>query len=224
MGVAVLITFQIAFGEFCPRSGHLGTTRAPGVQQLTPQIASRRSRCTIIQTGPCIEGATLAPTPTVMNTSPRRAFPLRVTDVPMSAKPSHIWRTLRIMQRADTSYAAILNYGAFKDTQLTWSFPLTPNPGPSGIGVVWEPLGGGVKYRFIEEDDNGWRPQVAFFPQVFIPVGPANRGTPVTECFPIWLQKSLGPWTMFGGGGYTNNPGPCNKNFANTASRYSDRS
>jgi hypothetical protein len=46
---------------------------------------------------------------------------------------------------------------------------------------------------------------VAFFPQVFIPVGPANRGAPVTELFPIWLQKSLGPWTMFGGGGYTNN-------------------
>jgi hypothetical protein len=36
-----------------------------------------------------------------------------------------------------------------------------------------------------------------------------------TELFPIWLQKSLGPWTMFGGGGYTNNPGPRNKNFAN---------
>jgi hypothetical protein len=47
------------------------------------------------------------------------------------------------------------------------------------------------------------------------PVGPANRGAPVTELFPIWLQKSLGPWTMFGGGGYTNNPGPRNKNFAN---------
>jgi hypothetical protein len=76
-------------------------------------------------------------------------------------------------------------------------------------------LGGGVKYRFIEEDEDGWRPQVAFFPQVFIPVGPANRDAPVTELFPIWLQKSFAAWTMFGGGGYTNNPGPRDKNFAN---------
>jgi hypothetical protein len=107
-----------------------------------------------------------------------------------------------------------INYGAFTDTQLTWSLPFTPNPGPGGIGVVWAPLGGGVKYRFIQEDDHGWRPQVAFFPQVFIPVGPANRGAPVTELFPIWMQKSFGAWTMFGGGGYTHNPGAGNKDFA----------
>ena len=68
-----------------------------------------------------------------------------------------------------------INYGAFENTQLTWSVPLNPNPGPGGIGVVWAPLGGGVKYRFIEEDEDGWRPQVAFFPQISIPVGPANR-------------------------------------------------
>src|SRR3984885_15466366 len=84
-----------------------------------------------------------------------------------------------------------INYGAFADTQLTWSLPLNPNPGPGGMGVVWAPLGGGVKYRFIEEDDKGWRPQAAFFPQAFIPVGPANRGAPVTELFPLWLQNFL---------------------------------
>jgi hypothetical protein len=93
-----------------------------------------------------------------------------------------------------------INYGAFKDTQLSWSIPLNPNPGPGGMGVVWAPLGGGAKYRFIEEDANGWRPQAAFFPQIFIPVGPANRGAPVTELFPIWLQKSFDVWTVFGGG------------------------
>jgi hypothetical protein len=81
------------------------------------------------------------------------------------------------------------------------------------MGVVWAPLGGGVKYRFIEEDDDGWRPQVAFFPQIAIPVGAANRGAPVTELLPIWAQKSEGPWQMFGGGGFTNNPGPGNRGF-----------
>jgi hypothetical protein len=63
-----------------------------------------------------------------------------------------------------------INYGAFADTQVTWAVPLNPNPGPGGMGLVWAPLGGGVKYRFIQEDDHGWRPQVAIFPQVFIPV------------------------------------------------------
>ena len=82
------------------------------------------------------------------------------------------------------------------------------------MGVVWAPLGGGVKYRFVHEDEDGWRPQVAFFPQVFIPVGPANSGAPITGLFPIWLQKSFGDWTMFGGGGYTRNPGPRDKDFA----------
>lgn len=109
-----------------------------------------------------------------------------------------------------------INYGAFEDTQLSFSFPLNPNPGAVGMGVVWAPLGGGVKYRFIEEDEDGWRPQVAIFPQISIPVGAATRGAPVTELLPIWLQKSFGPdWTMFGGGGFTNNPGDGNRDFAN---------
>jgi hypothetical protein len=108
-----------------------------------------------------------------------------------------------------------VNYGAFTNTQLSWSIPLNPNPGPGGMSLVWAPLGGGVKYRFIEEDNRGWRPQVAFSPQIFIPVGPANRGAPVEEFFPIWLQKSAGAWTIFGGGGYTNNPGVRNRDFAN---------
>jgi hypothetical protein len=106
-----------------------------------------------------------------------------------------------------------INYGAFEDTQLSWSVPLNPNPGPGGMGVVWSALGGGVKYRFIEEDKDGWRPQMAIFPQVFIPVGSASHGVPTTELLPIWMQKSFGAWTTFGGGGYTNNPGVGNRNY-----------
>jgi hypothetical protein len=78
---------------------------------------------------------------------------------------------------------------------------------------VWAPLGGGVKYSFIQEDDNGWQPQVGIFPQIFIPVGSASRSTPTTGLLPIWIQKSFGTWTTFGGSGYTNNPGAGNRNF-----------
>ena len=106
-----------------------------------------------------------------------------------------------------------INYGAFADTQLTWSFPLNPNPGPGGMGLVWAPLGGGVKYRFIEEDADGWQPQIAVFPQIFIPVGGASHTSPTTELLPIWLQKSFGQWTSFGGGGFVNNPGAGNRDY-----------
>jgi hypothetical protein len=120
---------------------------------------------------------------------PSLAGPPYVTDDPEPTDTGH-WENYLFVEGTHAGghfsgppVGVELNYGAFPDTQLSLSFPLNPNPGPAGMGVVWEPLGGGVKYRFIQEDDNGWRPQVAFFPQVFIPVGPANRGAPVTELF-----------------------------------------
>jgi hypothetical protein len=148
------------------------------------------------------------------------AGPPYITDDPEPTDTGH-WENYLYTESAHvagshTQEAGIeINYGGFEDTQLTWSIPFNPNPGPGGMGVVWAPLGGGVKYRFIEEDDDGWRPQVAFFPQIAIPVGAANRGAPVTELFPLWAQKSFGAWQMFGGGGFTNNPGPDNRDFLN---------
>ncbi len=106
-----------------------------------------------------------------------------------------------------------INYGAFENTQLSWAIPLNPNPGPGGMGLVWTPLGGGIKYRFIQEDAEGWRPQVAIFPQVFIPIGAASHTTPTTELLPLWMQKSFKSWTAFGGTGYTHNPGSGNRNY-----------
>ncbi len=108
---------------------------------------------------------------------------------------------------------AEINYGAIADTQVTFSFPLNPNPGPGGYGTVWAPLGGGVKYRSISEDDAGWRPQVAIFPQVSIPIGSSERGQPVTWLLPLWAQKSFGDFTAFGGGGFTVNPGADNRGY-----------
>ena len=31
---------------------------------------------------------------------------------------------------------------------------------------------------------------------------------------PLWLQKSVGPWTSYGGGGYWFNPGAGNRSYA----------
>jgi hypothetical protein len=74
----------------------------------------------------------------------------------------------------------------------------------------------GTKYRFIPEDENGWRPQVGVFPLIEAPTGDAHRGlgTGHTHAYlPLWIQKSFGDWTTYGGGGYWINPGGGNKNY-----------
>jgi len=68
----------------------------------------------------------------------------------------------------------------------------------------------GVRYRFIEPDDNGWRPGVVFYPLVDFPTGDVdkNLGTGRTHFFlPLWLGKQLGLYTVYGGGGYWFNRG-----------------
>ena len=150
---------------------------------------------------------------------PAFAGPPYITDDPEPTDTGH-WENYLYVEgtRAEGAFDAPgagieINYGAFTDTQLTWSVPLNPNPGPGGMGIVWAPFGGGVKYRFMDEDENGWRPQAAFFPQISIPVGAAAHSTPVTELFPVWLQKTIGDWTTFGGGGFIHNPGGANRDF-----------
>jgi len=72
------------------------------------------------------------------------------------------------------------------------------------------------KYRFIQEDSKGWRPQAAVFPQVNLPTGDEDRGLGVGHVqvfLPMWFQKSFGDWTIDGGGGYWINQGGADKNF-----------
>lgn len=72
----------------------------------------------------------------------------------------------------------------------------------------------GVKWRFVQE--NKTTPQMGMFPLLEVPTGDSGRGlgTGYLHAFlPIWIQKSWGPWTSYGGGGYWINPGPGNKNY-----------
>jgi hypothetical protein len=71
----------------------------------------------------------------------------------------------------------------------------------------------GAKYRFMAETAE--RPQIAVYPAVELPTGDRGRGLGAghTQVFlPVWLQKSFGPWTTYGGGGYWLNPGEGNRN------------
>jgi hypothetical protein len=72
----------------------------------------------------------------------------------------------------------------------------------------------GIKCRFLQETAR--LPQVGVFPLIELPTGDAPRdlGSGHTQAFfQLWLQKSSGPWTTYGGGGYWVNPGAGNRNW-----------
>ena len=97
-----------------------------------------------------------------------------------------------------------VNYGVVPDVQLHLIMPLaydSPPDGPSQYGAGDMELG--VKYRFLEETN--YLPQAGIFPLLELPIGSEteNLGNGRVEAYlPLWLQKSWGTWTLYGGGGY----------------------
>jgi hypothetical protein len=93
------------------------------------------------------------------------------------------------------------NVGAAPNLQLHLVIPgayVTPG-GAYGLGDMEL----GVKYRFIQE--SATRPQVGIFPMLEVPTGNSARGLgngQVWARLPVWLQKSYGQWTTYGGVGY----------------------
>ena len=98
------------------------------------------------------------------------------------------------------------NYGPTEDIQLHVVAPFafdSPSGEPNHFGYGDTEVG--VKYRFIQEDEKGWRPMVGVFPLVELPTGSEKKGLGAgyTRVFlPVWLQKSFGSWETYGGGGY----------------------
>ncbi len=77
--------------------------------------------------------------------------------------------------------------------------------GPSAFGLGDTEVG--AKYRFVQE--KGCRPQIGTFPMLELPTGNSNLGLgngTVWARLPLWVQKSWGTWTSYGGGGYVVNP------------------
>jgi hypothetical protein len=72
----------------------------------------------------------------------------------------------------------------------------------------------GVKYRFVDETET--LPQIGLFPLIEIPTGNENKqlGNGDFQAYlPLWIQKSCGKLTTYGGGGVWYNPGPDRKNW-----------
>lgn len=110
-----------------------------------------------------------------------------------------------------------INYGLLPDVQfhVNLAMPFQQAAGQS-LSYGYGDTEVGVKYRFIEEDESGWRPQVALYPNIELPTGNTSQGlgSGYTRVFvPVWLQKSFGEWTTYGGGGYWFNRNADNRNY-----------
>jgi len=144
-----------------------------------------------------------------------------VTDDP--GTPEHFEINLAVQMthvpRQTTGFAPSfeVNYAAAGNVQLHFLAPLAFSH-VSGDRTRW---GGGdaefgIKYRFLDGEEDGWVPSAAIFPIIFAPTGDEDRGlgTGHTRAFlPLWLGKEFGDWTAFGGGGYGINPGSGNRDY-----------
>jgi hypothetical protein len=157
-----------------------------------------------------IVGAALWATVLVPGTA--NAGPPYRTDDPEPVELNH-WEFYTFTQgthiSGDTSGvgpAFEFNYGLIPNGQFHIVVPMafdSPAGGPNQFGIGDTELG--FKYRFIEEEKDGWRPQVGIFPFLELPSGNQNKGLGaghVRVFLPVWVQKSFGDWTTYGGGGY----------------------
>jgi len=107
-----------------------------------------------------------------------------------------------------------MNYGGAPNLQLHMILPCSFAPATGeGMALGLGDTELGVKYRFVEEA-HGW-PMIGVFPLLEVPTGSAARGLGTGDLqvlVPVWIQRSWGPWTTYGGGGYHINPGPGNQN------------
>jgi hypothetical protein len=115
----------------------------------------------------------------------------------------------------DTAAPAVeFNWGALPNVHLHVIIPVAaifPSNNPSAAPADNTPrtagLGDietGIKYRFVQETKH--RPMIGTFVMFELPSGNADHGLGVGKVWyklPLWIQKSFGPWTTYGGGGET---------------------
>jgi hypothetical protein len=108
-----------------------------------------------------------------------------------------------------------INYGVITNVQLHAIMPAAFSSSPGNAthhGYGDTELG--IKFRFIQETETV--PQVGVFPLLELATGNAanNLGNGGSQALlPVWLQKSCGSWTVYGGGGYGVNSGPGNQDW-----------
>ncbi len=109
-----------------------------------------------------------------------------------------------------------MNWGAVPNVQLHLVTPMTTNFAPNGGGRFfgYGDTELGAKVRFIKEAKRV--PEVGVFPFFELPTGSPMKGLGVGKTWyrmPLWVQKSWGPWTSYGGGGEAIVPQDGYKNY-----------
>jgi len=139
------------------------------------------------------------------------AGPPYVTDDPQPTDPGH-WEIYNFANGtienggSAVDFGVDLNYG-LPDTQLTATLPLLAQTGaPLGPGMVEL----AVKRKLIHQSSR-FPLDVAIFPRVFLPT--ARGGGRAQWLLPVWAEHDWGKWSLFGGGGYTLNPGPGQRDY-----------
>ena len=110
-----------------------------------------------------------------------------------------------------------INYGAFPNIQLHIVAPMVYARANGRTSYGFGDTEIGVKYRFVDETEG--TPQIGTFPLVEIPTGDRNKGLGNGQAqvyLPIWVQKSWGDFTTYGGGGFWYNPGMDQRNWVFT--------
>jgi hypothetical protein len=156
-----------------------------------------------------------------LSVSPRSALaaPPYVTDDPEPTDTGH-WeiyayaQATRVGSEAQGEQGFDINYGGAKDLQLTAVVPVESDNGAGQARGSMGDLQLAAKYRILHQDDKGWLPDVSLFPRVSLPTSTRYFGNGRASVFlPVWAEKDWGKWSVFGGGGYTLNPGPGNRNY-----------
>ena len=148
----------------------------------------------------------------MLEPDPMHAGPPFLTDDPEPVELGHYeFYTLSMGTRAQNGISGFLpalefNYGVIPNGQVHIIAPAAFDSSAGGatrFGAGDTELG--FKYRFIEEDKDGSRPQVGLYPLLELPSGDESRGLGAGHLrafLPLWVQKSFGDWTTYGGGGY----------------------
>jgi hypothetical protein len=149
---------------------------------------------------------------------PLRAGPPYVTDDPEPTRTggweNYLYLTGTQTPGTTAGQAGVeLNYGAAANLQLSITMPadyMRSRGLRAGVGDIDV----GAKFRFLDPPDDSWLPDTAVFPALSVPTGAHGFGAGHASLFlPIWLEKDFGPWSTFGGGGRTFNPGNGQRNY-----------
>ena len=162
--------------------------------------------------------AALLPLAALLAPSPAYAGPPFLTDDPEPTDLGH-WEiyapfadTAGRGGEFDGGVGAELNYGAAPNLQLTLGLPVGYTHSTSGFRFGRGDIEASAKYRFYHSDAAGL--SIAAFPGITVPTASRSLGAgKVTAFLPIWAQKDMGSWSVFGGGGYAINPGAGNRNY-----------